>query len=140
MAKKYYVYSTLTNDQAYTPYKAGGGDLPIALPAILIKGGANVPDGRLVTPQGVVTSVTADELATLEENHVFKIHKENGFITVSESEKDANRVAETMTSRSQDAPLVDGDYDSEDETAPKPIAAASSLADGKPKKTTAKKK
>lgn len=111
MAKKHYVYSTLSADQEYTAYREGGADLPITAGSVFIKGGANVADKRLHTPYGVVTEVDGDQLAALESNHVFQLHKANGFIRVSDKREDPEVVAADMEGRSPDAPLVDGDFD-----------------------------
>jgi hypothetical protein len=108
MAKKefLYVYSTLATDMNYTNYAEGGADLPVPLPAVFIKGGAGVANDRLVTPRGVVTQVTEDELAYLEANQVFQLHKQNGYIMVEKSKLDPEKVAADMTGRDNSAPMV----------------------------------
>lgn len=110
MAKDHFIYSTLSADQEYTHYVQGGGDLPVAAGSVFVKGGANVADKRLLTPQGVVTRVTDEQLAFLETNEVFQLHKKNGFIRVSSKREDPEVVAADMTTRSPDAPLVDNDF------------------------------
>lgn len=84
MSKKIWVFSTLANDNAYTEYEKGGSDLPIATRSVLIKGGTGVTDARFVTPQGVATEVSPEELALLEGHSLFQLHKKNGFIKVEE--------------------------------------------------------
>lgn len=111
MSKDHYVYSTLSAPQEYTTYHSGAADLPQAVQSVFIAGGANVADKRLVTPRGVVTKVTDEELKALETNEVFKLHKANGFISVGAAKKDPEVVAADMTSRDDAAPLVDGDFD-----------------------------
>lgn len=140
MAKSIFIYSTLTCDNAYTNYGPGGGDIPIAEPSILIKGGANAADKRIVTPYGVVTEVTEDQLASLEKNADFQLHKKNGFITVSTSKKDPEVVAADMTPRSPDAPLVEGDYEEPDEEDEEQLKVTTNAPKPKkPKATKAKK-
>ncbi len=111
MSKSFYILSTLTADQEYTAYREGGADIPIAIGSVLIKGGANVADKRLVTPQGVVTKVDSDQMAALKSNDVFKLHKANGYITVSNSKPaDADAAAASQANRDGSAPMVEGDF------------------------------
>lgn len=108
-----YVYSTLANDNRFAVYVQGGADLPRIERTILIKGGAGVADSRLVTPRGVVTTVTDDEVAALLDSPVFKRHLDRGFITVSDAKEDPESVAADMTSRDASAPVVPEDYSAE---------------------------
>jgi hypothetical protein len=111
MSKSFYILSTLTADQEYTAYREGGADLPVAVGSVLVKGGANVADKRLVTPQGVVTKVDADQMAVLESNEVFQLHKKNGYITVSERKPaDPDAAAASQANRDGSAPMVEGDF------------------------------
>lgn len=111
MAKDFFILSTLTADQEYTSYTQGGGDIPIPAGSVLIRGGANVADKRLVTPQGVVTKVNSDQMAMLESNDVFKLHKANGYITVSERKPaDPDAAAASQASRDGSAPMVEQDF------------------------------
>jgi hypothetical protein len=86
----------------------------VAAHSVFIKGGANVADKRLLTPRGVVTKITEEDLAALEqssgEEGVWATHKRNGFITTSTSKGDPEVVAADMTTRDQAAPLVDEDF------------------------------
>lgn len=106
---KIYVYSTLTSDQIYANYGPSANGVPMLISKILIKGGANLMTKHLVTPHGVVTSVTAEELAELRKNEVFKLHEANGFLKISEAKADADEVAADMETRDQSAPLVQQD-------------------------------
>ncbi len=127
MANKIYIYSTLTADQLYTSYKSSVNGIPQVTAKILIRGGANLMTKALVTPQGVVTEVTAEELAELRRNEVFKLHEKNGFITVSEAKHEVEKVAADMTGRDQSAPIVE-----QDELVPEP--ASDSAEDDKPRR------
>lgn len=107
------VYSTATSDINYCDYWPG-----LATEAssrlkrkVLIKGGANLAPvaGRLVTPLGMATIVSDDELAFLEVNSAFQRHIERGFMRVEKGNKsrDANVVAKDgMTPRDGSAPLT----------------------------------
>lgn len=116
MSKKIYVYSTLSNDQQYTQYagKADNNLAPNVEHSILIAGKANVTNKHFITPRGMVTEVTAEDLAILKKNELFKIHEANGFITYSESKEDAEKVAAVMEGRDKSAPLVEQDFDDKD--------------------------
>lgn len=108
-----YIYSTLAADTGYATYSKGGADLPVMEHVIYVKGKAGVADHHFITPRGVVTSVTDEELAQLEQNPVFKLHKENGYITVESKQHDVEKVVADMKGRDVSAPLVPEDYDPE---------------------------
>ena len=106
---KIYIYSTLTADQIYTSYKTSPNGVPTATSNVLIKGGANLMTKHMVTPRGVVTEVTPEELAELRTNEVFKLHLSNGFLQISEAKTDVEKAAADMTGRDQSAPIVEQD-------------------------------
>lgn len=108
-ASRIYVYSTLASDVAYTNHVAGGGDIPVALPPVLIRGGAGVANDRIITPQGVMTEVTGEQLDYLRENPVFKLHEENGYVLVSSDEIRIESAVADMNGRDESAPLVPQD-------------------------------
>ena len=110
-----YVFSTLSSDMDYTNHVDGGADLPIELPPVRIKGGAGVADSRIVTPRGVVTEVTDEQLEYLKANAVFRVHMANGFITVETKKADPEKVAANMTGRDASAPMVPEDLASADQ-------------------------
>lgn len=86
---KVYVYSTLSSDQDYGT-KAG---------VVRIKGGANVSNKHLLTPRGVVTEITEEQLDALQQHAVFKAHAKNGFLTVSLSERKVDQMVQDMEQR-----------------------------------------
>jgi hypothetical protein len=109
-----YVYSTLAASVNYDNYSQGGGDVPVSGEPIVIQGGANIPDKYMRTPDGaVITPVTEEQLAALELNPVFRLHKDNGFIKVSDKKQDGEKAAADMESRDQSAPLVDADFNAD---------------------------
>jgi len=107
--KTLYIYSTLSADVIYQNTVPGGADIPRVDSEVMIKGGAGVANDRLVTPRGVVTKITEQQLEQLRENAVFKVHEANGFIQVSEHSVDADAAASDMTGRDQSAPIVPQD-------------------------------
>lgn len=108
-----FIYSTLTASQRYQTYnkpKDARGMPSATRDSILIQGGTNVADKNFVTPRGVVTKVSAEQLKELQENSLFKTHVENGYITVEDKEVDKDKVVADLTQRSPDAPLVPEDF------------------------------
>lgn len=110
MGKKAFVFSTLANDQKYTNWLPGGGDVSIPDRAILIKGGAGIANDRFVTPLGVMTEIEEDDIAELEANKVFQLHVKNGFITVQKRSADAEKVAADMNRTDPSAPKTPAHY------------------------------
>ena len=111
---KLYVYSTLAADVAYTNHAQGGGELPIELPPVLVKGGAGVMNDRFITPRGVVTEITEEQGEYLRANVLFQLHEKNGFVEISGSKVDPEKAAADMTGRDNSAPIVpEGLADSE---------------------------
>lgn len=104
-----YIYSTLSAPVAYTFYVKGGGDLPSVKQKIIIKGGANVANEHFVTPQGVVTEVTDQELQLLKDHKLFKFHIEKGYIKI-DSKKEIEAAIADMNGRDVSAPVVPQDY------------------------------
>lgn len=114
-----YVFSTLANDQLYRNYVAGEGGVNLDKATVHIKGGTGVANDRLVTPLGVMTEVSDEQLEQLEQNHGFQMHKKNGFITVQKKKADPEKVAGDMNAKDASAPLTPSDYDNQAEEAPK---------------------
>lgn len=107
----HYIFSTLTSGQVYTRTAAGGADLPQTVGEVFIAGGSNISDKYLRTPIGVMTAVTDEELAILQDNEVFKLHVANGFITIKDKPADPEKVAADMVTRDQSAPTVAEDFE-----------------------------
>jgi hypothetical protein len=125
-----YVYSTKTSATTYTFTKKGGGDLPVIVDSIRIEGGANVTNKNFITPLGVMTKITSEQLALLETHPVFKRHVENGFISVRKSKVDEEVAVADMAGRDKSAPLTDADFE-EDKA---PIVADDKKVEKKTKK------
>ena len=117
MAKNY-VYSTLANDQSYTNWIPGGGNMPVESHSVFIKGGTGVANDRLITPLGVMTEVTDHDIDELRKNPVFVQHEKDGFVSISIKKADTEKVASSMNLKDESAPMTDSDYASEEE-APK---------------------
>jgi len=135
MSKHLYVFSTLAAAVLYTNYGKGGADLPVPEgEGVLIKGGTGVADRAFVTPRGVVTEITPEQLVYLEQNSVFQLHKKNGFIAVEESNKDPEKVvSEGMIPGDESRQLTTEDFTSGDDGEPKPSTADTGRKSGKGK-------
>ena len=113
---RFYVYSTLTNDYAYTnfePVTINGQPRQIKRSSdgfkeqILIKGGANIPNDHFITPLGVRTEITERQYAALQDNRTFQKHLKQGLILVKSEKDDPEAVARAyMLARDQSAPLT----------------------------------
>lgn len=107
-----YVFSTLSSDQVYVQWgdAPAQGGLPVRRAQVLIAGGANVANERFVTPQGVATQVTAEQLEILNGIKAFQDHVKANHIKVSKSKADADEVAQDMKPKDESAPLTEPDY------------------------------
>lgn len=115
------IFSTMTGAVTYTEWKTSPGGLSVAGKSVTINGGANVAHRKtIITPRGVGTQVTDDELAFLENDAVFKFHKKGGFITIDSVKdiRDADLAASDMEGRDDSAPDVEQDYLAEGLKAP----------------------
>jgi hypothetical protein len=116
MAEKLYVYSTLSTGVDYTTYVKNDPKSPVVIEQVVsIAGGANVvaKGAGLLTPHGVATAVTPEQLDALRANAIFQLHEANGFVTVSKAKEDPENVATDMTTRDTSAPLVQADFEAE---------------------------
>lgn len=104
---KVYVYSTLTSDQEYRTFRESGGDLPQVEASVLIRGKANVMDKHFVTPAGMLTEITEDQLAVLERCEVFRLHVKHGHIIVSRDLLPVEKVVGDLEARDKSAPLTE---------------------------------
>ncbi len=116
MKSHYYVYSTLASDNVYDAYRVGGGDMPVPIDGVLIKGGAGVMGANLITPRGVMTMVTGEQYARLQSDPVFKLHSGNGFLTVEEHSAPAEVVAVNLNPADPSRQLESGDLDLDPES------------------------
>lgn len=111
MAKQFYIYSTLSNNQNYTAWKEvlkGQEQSPRKKEqSVLINGGANVVDKKaLITPEGVETIIDEKKMEILNACPMFKRHVEAGFIKALDKKHEATDVAKNMTKKDKSAPLT----------------------------------
>ena len=115
-----YVYSTGSADTVFAFYEKNlSGGVSVVRHKILIKGGHGVAGKDLVTPYGVKTEVSDEELELLKNHVVFKRKVANGFLTiVTGKAEDASKVAEDMVGKDRSAPLTPKDFESKNPGSP----------------------
>lgn len=92
-----YITSKLAGGVDYAFYEPAANGLNKVVDTISISGGAGVIDKRtLVTPEGVVTFIEDDRLEKLKSHPLFQEHLENGYVTIKDSEKAANKAGEEL--------------------------------------------
>ena len=109
-----YVYSTLSSDQTYCQYpkKADPKGIPQIIQKVNINGKANVTNKKtFVTPKGVVTEITDEQLKILEGIPAFRDHREAGFIVVDTKKTEPAEVAKKdMSPKDLSSQLVEDDF------------------------------
>lgn len=115
-----YVYSTLPNSQMYTTYHPQEGSNQVIRKdkQVLIKGGSGMANKHLITPLGVGTQVSDDELEILEQHRLFQQHVKNGYMVVKSYKTNPEKVAADMETRDGSSPIVPGDFKESDLVTP----------------------
>lgn len=111
-----FVYSTTTNNTFYEEYAEAieGSQIRQIKRKVLIKGGNGVANKHLVTPFGVATQVSDDDLSFLMNNEAFLRHMKRGFLKVEERNIAAEKVAADMTPKDKSHPLRPKDFDKDE--------------------------
>lgn len=117
-----FVYSTATAGQTYTTYRKDFNDLAVVEKQVVINGGSNLANKNLVTPLGVVTEVTDEQLELLRGNEMFQRHEKAGFMCVSSTRVDPEVMASDMEQRDDSAPITPNDFTKKDEAVPPELA------------------
>ena len=95
--KSYHIFSTMTSSVNYNGYApAGDGSMSVIERKVTINGGAGIANKHLVTPLGVHTEVSQEEMEFLNANGIFLKHKENGFISIQTRNHPAEKVVADM--------------------------------------------
>ena len=113
-----YVYSTATNSITYVEYeKNTNRDISIAKKwpngkemRVTINGGHGMSNKHFVTPQGVVTQITEDELEMLLANPSFVRHMDKGFMSYDKKKVDPAKKAKDMEEKDGSAPITPSDF------------------------------
>jgi hypothetical protein len=101
-----YVCSKMACDNAYTTWHSkakAANDMPRKDRQVLIKGGSGVINKQLVTPHGVVTSITSKELELVRKScPAFVRHEKAGFLKVLDKDPSAKDVKSMAKDMSED--------------------------------------
>lgn len=112
-----YVTSKMGAGVIYAIYGKTAGGLPFVQKEIEVKGGTGVMNKNLITPEGVVTSLSDEDIELLKVNPLFKLHQENGYVRIHKTEKakltdmqekdnSAQKTASDYTKKGKKAPKV----------------------------------
>ena len=115
----YYVYSTATCSGTYAVYEQNSSkDLGIIKKrpdgtkiAIVINGGHGVANKHFVTPRGVVTKVSDEDMEILLADQGFQRHMKAGFLSYEKKEVAPEKKAESMAQKDGSAPLTPADFE-----------------------------
>lgn len=115
----YYVYSTATCSGTYCEYQENGSaDLAVVKRKpngqkmqVTIRGGHGVKPYNLLTPYGIMTPVSDEDMAWLKENPAFKRHMAAGFITYDKKKVDPAKKAANMSQKDGSAPLTPKEFE-----------------------------
>lgn len=113
-----YVLSKLANTQIYTQYAKGVNDMNIAVKRVEIKGGADVTNKNLVTPEGIITKISNDDLESLKANRDFQRHLDRGVIKYFGTAPNIEKSSQTME-KDNSKQLTAMDYVKKGKKAPK---------------------
>lgn len=114
-----YIISKMAANVNYAIYTKGARGINEVKQVITIRGGADVIDKKtLVTPEGVLTPVTDDEFAKLQDNPIFLRHIERGVLKVCTNERNAEKSSVELT-KDDSAQLTPKDYKKQGKKRPK---------------------
>ena len=110
-----FITSRLAGGVDYAFYEKAANGMNRVVETISIKGGSDVNDKRtLITPIGVVTELSSEQFEKLKKHPVFQQHLENGYITINENEKAAQKAGEKLEV-DKSAQLTPDDYENGNE-------------------------
>lgn len=121
-----YIASTLTNPQKYAAFHRGGDGFLTEIEdlSVVLKGGFGLANSHFVTPTGaVLTPVTDDQLAFLEQHAQFLEHQKKGFVKIIKTgSADGDKAASGMTLGDKSQPLNPQMYKSKDDQKPEVLS------------------
>jgi hypothetical protein len=110
-----FIASTLACDNRYALFSDNPSGARQTLKSVLIRGGAGVASqphalaNGVLTPHGIVTSVTDEELELLQSNVHFQGHLSGGFLKIMKSEVKPEKAAADMNKKDESRPLDESD-------------------------------
>jgi len=106
-----YVYSTQTCGMHYAEYeKSSSKDIAKIIKKVLIKGGHGVANKHFLTPKGVVTTVSDEDMEFLLKSEAFNRHLKAGFMSYDKKEVLPEIKAANMKDKDGSAPLTPADF------------------------------
>ena len=108
----HFIYSTHTNPVNYVEYDTTSGkNHNVIKRRFTVAGGHGLCNKNLVTPQGVVTKVERQEdMDWLNSLPAFQQDIKKGFIIVTKTKKDPEKMVKDMILRDGSAPKIPDDY------------------------------
>ncbi len=114
-----YIMSKMSANVNYAIYTKGAKGLNEVKQIITVNGGADVVDKKtLVTPEGVLTVVSDEDFAKLQDNPIFKRHLDRGVLSISSNERNAQKSSVELT-KDDSAQLTPKDYKRQGKKKPK---------------------
>ena len=104
-----YVYSTATSANEYAEWVKNGDQQTIQR-IVRVEGGHGVMNKNFLTPLGVATEVSEDDLQFLLNHDQFKIHMKNGFMSVDKKKVETEKAVANMKLKDGSAPVTPADY------------------------------
>jgi hypothetical protein len=132
-----FLYSTLTAPQNYAIHKKNpDGSYSIARD-ILINGGHGLTNRFGVLLQGALTEVDDETLSLLEQDYVFCLHRDNGYIKVDRKKHEVESAISDLNQRDKSSPATAQDIDALYDDGAIPVPVTEYKADGKPRSRNA---
>lgn len=101
-----HIASTLSCPTEYTDWKRVADGTLVKGHSVVVKGGFGLADKNFITPTGaVLTEVSADDVAFLEQNVHFKEHQRGGFVKILSKREDGEKAADKMTLGDKSQPM-----------------------------------
>lgn len=115
-----FIVSRASQDNEYVVWETTPNGLKRCQKSVIIKGGANVLDRKTMeTPNGVITEITDEEWAILQECPAFQRHLEKGFMEVMKEEKKAREESKKKSDKKDgSAQLTPNDFKKRGQKAP----------------------
>lgn len=113
-----YVYSTATCSTAYVKYKpqSVSGDRGSTghnqiVKKVVVNGGHGISNKFMITPIGVVTKVSDEDLDFLLQDDSFQRHMKAGFVSYDKKRIEPEKKAENMALKDGSSPLTPKDFE-----------------------------
>lgn len=118
-----FVISKLANDNKYPINESHEKNKEAAkqskiLPRVkmlIIKGGSGVMGKNLITPDGVSTEVTQEEVEMLKKNTAFMRQMKRGYLKIMNEKMDATKAASDLEGRDKSDQMVEQDFEPDKE-------------------------